>query len=248
MNSLDFITPEWPAAENIGTVITTRKGGVSCREFASLNLALHVGDDRAAVITNRELVKLAAGDNLQWQWLQQVHGRVVHRAQQAGEELQGDALVTSVPGIVCCVVAADCLPILLCNHAGTEVAAVHGGWRGLAAGILNATVEFMSSPPKSLMAWLGPAIGACHYEVGTDVRAQIMIGDDSPQMTAQFTAVGNGKYFADLSGIARVQLLKAGIEQIYGGQYCTYSDPDRFFSYRRDGITGRNLNAIYLHS
>ena len=248
MSSIELIQPSWPAPSNVGTVVTTRQGGVSIGCYSGLNLARHVADDGAAVDKNRQLLGKAVGKQLHWQWLDQVHGTEVHRIQRAVESLRGDGLVTSARGIVCCVLVADCLPILFCDEAGTEVAVVHGGWRGLAGGIIETTLNRLSSPPAKVMTWLGPAIGRRHFEVGAEVREQFLAVDNSGQMAVQFTAYGMNKFLADLPGIARVLLQRAGVKRIYGDRQCTFSDPEQFYSYRRDGITGRQLGAIYLRN
>ncbi|MCG8416184.1 MAG: peptidoglycan editing factor PgeF [Pseudomonadales bacterium] len=246
MTQLKRITPDWPAPGNVGTIVTTRMGGVSSDPFDSLNLALHVEDDPVAVKKNRQLVASDNAEQLDWQWLNQVHGSQVHTLSATQDALTGDGLATGTPGLVCCVMTADCLPVLFCNKEGTEVAIAHGGWRGLADSILTRTQTAMQSAPDSLLAWLGPAIGPENFEVGMEVRERFLSQDDSKEMASNFAPVAEGKYLANLYGIARRQLRLLGIDQVYGGSYCTFRDADLFFSYRRDGVTGRQLSAIYL--
>ncbi len=246
MDQLKQITPDWPAPSNVGTIVTTRMGGVSASPFDSMNLALHVEDDPVSVATNRKLVASNIAAEFEWQWLKQVHGRQVHAMKTVQDELTGDGLTTQTPGLVCCIMTADCLPVLLCNMEGTEVAIAHGGWRGLADSILSSTLAAMESAPDSLLAWLGPAIGPEYFEVGVEVRDRFLRLDDSEEMAMHFAPAAGGKYLANLYGIARRQLDLLGVQHVYGGTYCTFRDADLFFSYRRDGVTGRQLSAIYL--
>lgn len=246
MTSISLIQPDWPAPANVKTLITTRQGGSSQSPFSSLNLALHVEDDPGAVTANRAALAACAPKVEAWQWLDQVHGCDVHKVESAGGELSGDALVTASSNLGCCVLTADCLPVLICNLAGNEVAVTHGGWRSLAGGILANTLTAMQSSADSLLVWLGPAIGPCHFEVGYEVRELFLAYDSSTAMELQFVAQDNGKYLADLYGIARTQLTALGVERVFGGDFCTFCDQERFFSYRRDGRCGRQLSAIYL--
>ncbi len=244
-----MLRPEWSAPANIRAFVTTRQGGVSQREFASLNIAEHVGDDSARVAQNRRQIADEFPETTQWQWLNQVHGAQIHKAiHKAGElpqVLEGDGLVTKEKGLVCCVMTADCLPVLFASRSGDEVAIAHGGWRGLAAGILTSTVDAMDCPPSDMVVWLGPAIGPCHFEVGPEVREVFLTLAVSEDMDNQFTPVGE-KYLADLYGIAELQLRALGVESISASRMCTYSDAEKFYSYRRDGRTGRMLSAIYI--
>ncbi|MEQ8314525.1 MAG: peptidoglycan editing factor PgeF [Gammaproteobacteria bacterium] len=246
MSELELVQPQWPAPASVHCVVTTRTGGHSGAPYDSLNLARHVGDSQTSVGKNRGLLQSRFPDIEYWQWLNQVHGQQVHRVQSVSDELTGDGVVTDSERIACCILTADCLPVLICNQDGTEVGAAHGGWRGLAAGILHNTVAAFESPPTELMAWLGPAIGPCHFEVGAEVREAFLNSDDSSAMQSQFEALGNNKFLANLYGIARQQLSIAGVDRVYGGNFCTHCDATRFFSYRRDGESGRMLSAIYL--
>ena len=246
MTDIQLLSPNWPAPAAVKTVVSTRKGGVSDEAFDSLNVAFHVDDDESAVQRNREIVARSQSGALQWQWLRQVHGTEVHTVAAATSEIEGDALTTSTAGVVCCVMTADCLPVLLCNKAGDEVAVAHGGWRGLSAGILANTLAAMGSEPDSLMAWLGPAIGPCHFEVGAEVRDAFLQQTGSSLVNAQFTPGSDGKFLADLYDIARAQLQESGVTQVYGGDFCTYCDAEQFSSYRRDKHCGRMLTAIYI--
>ncbi|RIX42479.1 MAG: peptidoglycan editing factor PgeF [Rhodocyclales bacterium GT-UBC] len=239
----DFLIPDWPAPANVRALQTLRGGGCSPAPWDSFNLGDHVGDDPARVVANRaELRRHLPADPL---WLKQVHGVAVAGADQ---DLVGvpeaDAAWASRGGRVCAVMTADCLPVLFCDRAGTVVAAAHAGWRGLLAGVLEATMVRMLVPPESLMAWLGPAIGAKQFEVGDEVRAAFVAAD--PTAATCFVPGAPGKWLADIYGLARLRLRQAGVTSISGGDLCTVSDPARFFSYRRDGVTGRMASLIWL--
>ncbi|MGE5385873.1 MAG: peptidoglycan editing factor PgeF [Betaproteobacteria bacterium] len=221
---------------------TVRQGGVSGGSYASLNLGDHVGDDAAAVAANRERVLRRIG--AQPLWLQQVHGATVAIAETAASGVEADAAIARMPNRACVVMTADCLPVLLCDRAGTAVAAVHAGWRGLCAGIIERTVTAMRIPGEELLAWLGPAIGADVFEVGAEVRSAFMT--HSPEAVAAFAPAKADKWLADIGLLARQRLYSVGVTAIYGGGWCTVTEPDRFFSYRRDGITGRMATFIWL--
>lgn len=240
---MNLIRPEWPVPENVGACMTTRQGGVSLPPWDSLNLGDHAGDDAASVAENRrrlcENLGLHAHD---LGWLRQVHGtRVVKVPHDSDEPPQADAAWTDQPGKACVVLTADCLPVLFCDREGTRVAAAHAGWRGLAEGVLEATVAQFPDP-ASVMAWLGVAIGPEHFEVGADVHDAFA---DYPE---HFRPHPNhaGKYLADLYGLARSRLREAGVQSIHGGTGCTFAQSETFFSYRRDGTTGRMASLIYL--
>ena len=247
MSGFALIRPAWPAPARVHAVATTRAGGASGAPWASLNLGDHVGDDVAHVERNRELLRDALelpGDPA---WLQQVHGTAVVQAMSAGPRRVADASWTSAPGTVCAVLTADCLPVLFCNRAGTHVAAAHAGWRGLAAGVLESTVGWLAADgvrPDALLAWLGPAIGPHSYEVGADVRDAFLRTD--PSAAAAFQPGRPGHWFLDLYAAARLRLERAGVGSISGGGFCTLADPQRFFSHRRDGVTGRQATLIWL--
>lgn len=239
----DFLLPDWPAPDAVRALQTTRAGGVSVGAYASLNLGRHVGDDPARVRENRRCLRLAGGLPAEPAWLNQVHGArtVAVDEAPAGE---ADAAVARTPGAVCAVMTADCLPVLLCDDAATRVAAAHGGWRGLAAGVLETCVARLGDPAQ-LMAWLGPAISVDAFEVGAEVRAAFV--DDDPESAAAFQpGHRRGKYRADLYQLARRRLNAAGVTRIHGGDFCTHGEPERFFSYRRDGACGRMATLIWL--
>ena len=241
---MDIIEVDWPAPANVRALSTTRSGGASEGPFASLNLATHVGDRPAVVAQNRGRLSRELGLPSEPAWLTQVHGCVVAHAGRDSLGCEADAAVSSSPGKVCAVMTADCLPVLLCDVQGSRVAAVHAGWRGLAAGVIDAAVRQMDVTPAYLMAWLGPAIGPNAFEVGDEVRACFLRADAGAEEA--FRASPNGRWLADLYGLARRRLKQIGIESVYGGSYCTFSEPQRFFSYRRDGVTGRMATVIWL--
>lgn len=238
-----FIIPDWPAPANVKSLQTTRHGGVSVAPYDSLNLGLHVGDAPLVVNRNRQLLSsLLPSEPV---WLEQVHGIVVANADAANCVEQADASTARSRGSVSVVMTADCLPVLLCDEAGTVVGAVHAGWKGLADGVIEATVSAMQVAPHHLMAWLGPAIGPDAFEVGAEVRATFIAHDT--QAAAAFAAHGTaGKYHADIYLLARQRLNVLGITRIFGGQHCTFTQADKFFSYRRDGVTGRMGTFIWL--
>lgn len=248
MESLEIIEANWPAPPSVIALTTTRKGGVSLRPYASFNLAHHVGDQPNNVQRNRQILQ---NEILQLdqepQWLNQVHGiEVIHlSAEKTGEIPTADASYTQQPQRICAVMTADCLPVLICNKYGTEVAAVHVGWRGCVGGILENTVSAFKSPASELMAWLGPCIGPEAFEVGAEVREAFLT--HIPATHTAFQPTLNDKFLADLYQLARIALNKAGVKAIYGGDYCTVNDQKRFFSYRRDGgKTGRMASLIYI--
>lgn len=242
-NTLPIITPSWPAPDNVHAYTTTRSGGVSGPPYHSLNLAHHVGDKPEAVLENRIRLHRSLSLPSEPSWLEQVHGKEVISANK-GQGQRGDASIASKPGPVCAILTADCLPLLLCDRQGTRVAAVHVGWRGLAAGIIKATVSVLQVPGENLLAWLGPAIGPKVFEVGTEVK-QIFLNQNRRSASA-FRTHGQNRWLADIYQLARLHITSLGIRSIYGGQYCTVTDPDRFYSYRRDGKTGRMATLIWL--
>lgn len=245
MTGMPFlITPDWPAAARVKACSSTRLGGCSVAPYAALNLGDHVGDDVSKVQHNRQWLQQHAGMPADPVWLNQVHGvAVVQLPLGATTLVQADAVLSAVAGQVCAVMTADCLPVLFCDKAGTQVAAVHAGWRGLHAGILEATIQHFKQPDQ-LMVWLGPAIGPTAFEVGPEVR-QLFI-QQHPESIAAFQPSQQGKWLANLYLLARLRLQAAGVSAIYGGDYCTYSQPDLFFSYRREGQTGRMASCIWL--
>jgi YfiH family protein len=246
LNPADVIVPDWPAPKGVRALITTRRGGVSLGDFASLNVGAHVGDDPLAVDENRRRVgALMPAEPL---WLDQVHGtRVITIAAEEDVSMppQADAATTRLINRPCAVMVADCLSVLFCDEAGNSVAAAHAGWRGMAAGVIEHTIVAMQVAPRSVMAYLGPAIGTSAFEVGQDVvDTYASLGLDSRRA---FRSIGEkpGKYLADIYELGRQRLAAAGVAQVYGGGLCTFSTPDRFFSYRRDGRTGRIAAIIW---
>lgn len=237
-----FITPTWTAPAHVHAFQTTRHGGLSHAPYASLNLGDHVGDAPLTVARNRMLLnQLVPSEPI---WLEQVHGTVVVEAQSATCRPRADACVTRGRGAVCVVMTADCLPVLLCDRAGTVVGAAHAGWRGLADGVLEATIDAMRVAPSELLVWFGAAIGPTAFEVGAEVRAQFVAQHAAAD--SAFTPNGGDKYLADLYALARLRLKQLGVHDIFGGELCTYRDADRFFSYRREGVTGRMGAFIWL--
>ena len=244
MSSESYIAPDWPTPATIRSLLTTRQGGVSRGAYSSFNLGNHVGDDPVAVATNRARVGNVVGKPV---WLDQVHGiRVVDVARfvSTDQPPQADAAVSHEPGAACVVMTADCLPVLFCNESGSVVAAAHAGWRGLLAGVLEETIHAMAVPGNTVMAYLGPAIGPRSFEVGDEVR-EAYVAENSAAAAA-FKPATPGKWLADIYRLARQRLTGQGVERIYGGSFCTVSDPERFFSYRRDGQTGRMAAMIWL--
>lgn len=239
-----LIYPDWPAPANVKALCTSRCGGVSQGVFASLNLGTHVGDDLAAVRQNRLLLTEHAGLPVEPAWLNQVHGtEVLVLDDWQGGVMDADASVTKAAGKVCVVMTADCLPVLFCDNKGQQVAAAHAGWRGLCDGVIEQTLKLFQNP-HDVMVWLGPAIGPATFEVGAEVRAAFMAHNAGANRA--FVPTGQGKYLADIYLLARQRLVAAGVTQIYGGNYCTVSQSQQFFSYRRDGQTGRMASLIWL--
>jgi YfiH family protein len=236
------IVPAWPAPPNVKSLQTTRIGGISCAPYDTFNLGDHVGDEPLAVAHNRQL--FSARVPSEPLWLKQVHGTTVVNAAEADCVPTGDASVSRHAGAVCAVMTADCLPILLCDTRGTVVGAAHAGWRGLCDGVIESTVASMRVAPEEVMAWLGPAIGAEAFEVGEEVRAAFIARQ--PEAERAFKPGQAGKWLADIVLLARQRLQAFGVSGISGGEWCTYSDPARFYSYRRDGVTGRMASLIWL--
>ncbi|ROM76825.1 multi-copper polyphenol oxidoreductase [Pseudomonas brassicacearum] len=237
----DWLIPDWPAPGRVKACVTTRGGGVSLAPFDSLNLGDHVGDDPAAVAENRR--RLTDHFAITPAWLQQVHGIAVVEADPA-QVATADASWTATPGIACAAMTADCLPVLFCNRAGTRVGAAHAGWRGLANGVLEATLDSLEVPADEILAWLGPAIGPQAFEVGPEVREAFIA--QLPQAAQAFVPSRNaGKFLADIYALARLRLAARGVTAVYGGGLCTVTDP-RFFSYRRAARTGRFASLIWI--
>lgn len=241
-----WITPDWPVPANVRALSTTRHGGSSTGAFAGLNLAAHVEDDPEAVERNREWLRAAADLPAEPMWLQQVHGTTVWTGDEtAATPPVADASIATVPGRVCAILTADCLPVLICDVDGTRVAAAHAGWRGLVGGVLGRTVEALQAPASRLIAWLGPAIEPAAFEVGGEVLEQFVARD--PSHASAFERNERGRWQADLYALARGELRRLGVERIYGGGLGTFGD-SRFYSYRRDKRTGRMATLIWLAS
>jgi len=242
--TIDLIYPDWPTIEGVKAVSSTRHGGVSLPPYDTLNLGDHVGDRQHSVYRNRQLLLHQLGLSRQsLQWLRQVHGVDVYAsAGHRGDAPQADAAVTSCTRVACAVLTADCLPVLFAGKDGNTIAAAHAGWRGLYAGILESTLEKFAQP-QDVQVWLGPAIGPDAFEVGEEVRVYFLkkfagCGDN-------FRAGSPGKWYANLYGLARHILAEKGLSDVYGGHCCTYSGSEQFFSYRREGVTGRMATLIW---
>jgi purine-nucleoside/S-methyl-5'-thioadenosine phosphorylase / adenosine deaminase len=246
--ALQVLTPEWPAPPAVRAAFTLRAGGVSAAPYDSLNLGMRVGDVAAAVQENRRRVLAQLALPREPLWLEQVHGTEVADVDAvragAAAERPADAALARRAGSVCVMQVADCLPVLLAARDGSAVAAAHAGWRGLAAGVLEVTLARLGVEPAQLLAWLGPAIGPAHFEVGAEVRAAFVARDAAAH--SAFTANARGRWQCDLAALARQRLAAAGVSAVCGGGWCTYADPARFFSYRRDGPCGRMAALIWL--
>jgi YfiH family protein len=248
-HGLDWLVPDWPVARQVRAFVTTRSGGVSRGPYATMNLTRHTGDDSAAVAANQR--RLADWLPSPPVWLRQVHGNVVVvlGAGSVAAAPTADAAVTRERAVVCAVQIADCLPVLFADRRGSAVGVAHAGWRGLAAGVLEATVASLDALGASipdLCAWLGPAIGPAAFEVGDEVRAAFVARDSA--LASCFVATGGGKWLADLYAAARIRLAAAGVKSVGGGDYCTKTDVDRFFSYRRERASGRMAALVWLES
>ena len=242
MAEIDPILPDWPAPARVRGLVTTRAGGASNGPYASLNLGSRSGDDPDAVRQNRaRLRELLPGDP---RWLRQVHGSNVVDAGAAGGEFEADACIARAAGVVCAVLVADCMPVLIADAAGRAVGVAHAGWRGLAHGVIERTLDAIGGEPEALLAWLGPAIGPRVYEIGEEVRAAFLAAD--PAAESAFRATRPGHWRLDLYAIARQRLAARGVRHVYGGDFCTYSESDRFFSYRRERVSGRMAALIWL--
>jgi hypothetical protein len=237
----DWIVPDWPAPANVKAIVTTRAGGVSGGAYATFNLGLRTDDASQAIAANRE--RLRAALPREPKWLRQVHGSLVVEADELNGLPEADAAVARRPQTVCAVLVADCIPVFLADRSGTTVAIAHAGWRGLAGGVIENTVLRMTVAAEDLIAYLGPGISRHAFEVGADVRDAFLARDARAE--AAFTPHTPGKWMADLFLLARQRLASAGIRQIHGGELCTYSDPQRFYSYRRDRATGRMAALIW---
>lgn len=240
--SESMLVPRWPVPAPVHALVTTRAGGASVAPFDSFNLALHVGDDTAAVARNR--VRLRERLPAEPVWMNQVHGVSVIDAARSAPNPTADAAVTKLPGVVCAVMTADCLPVLLAADGAAAVGIAHAGWRGMANGVIEATIARMEVDPARVIAYLGPAIGPGAYEVGVDVRDAYCARDGESQLA--FRPKSEGKFWCDLYLLARQRLAHAGVTRVYGGTACTFTDSDRYFSFRRDGRTGRMASFIWI--
>jgi polyphenol oxidase len=236
-----WLKPDWPAPTNVHAVTTFRTGGVSQGCYASLNPARHVGDDLACVKENRSLIRTMLALPSEPTWLSQVHSNIAIEAVCDMPITQADASYTRQAGVVCVVMTADCLPVLVCSTDGTQIAAIHAGWRGLLDGVIANTITALHT--NKVMVWLGPAIGPEQFEVGAEVRAVFLA--KSEDYAAAFKPKHADKWLADIYQLARIELAHLGITAIYGGGYCTVSDEVRFFSFRRDNQTGRMATLIW---
>jgi len=247
----DVIIPDWPAPENVRSLVTTRHGGISEPPYDKLNLGIHVGDEDYAVHHNRKLLTEFIGQDIKFQWLQQVHGNGVLVLDNGlvDEATEADAIYSTENNVACGVLTADCLSVLFCDTEGNEIAVAHAGWRGMAAGVLQKTLAQFDAEPGDIMAWLGPVIGPCHFEVGDDVRKAFLALHNEEILNEEEIlfqqAETGGKWMCDLYAIARIILGSAGVKQIYGEPLCTYCEFDNFYSYRRDGQTGRFASLIW---
>jgi len=244
MSDIEVIEPGWPAHPRVHAAFTLRSGGVSVGPFASLNLGAHVGDAPQAVAENRLRMRLRLHLPAEPTWLQQIHGTAVANLDEGNVPGAADAALTRQSHRVCVIQVADCLPILFAARDGSAIAAAHAGWRGLAAGVLESTVRSLGMGAEPLCAWIGPGIGARHFEVGDEVRAAFLARDAAAE--ANFEANERGRWQCDLAALARRRLSALGIREISGGGLCTYADPERFFSYRRDGQCGRMAALVWL--
>ncbi|MGZ4968799.1 MAG: peptidoglycan editing factor PgeF [Methylobacter sp.] len=236
-----WLTPDWPAPVNIHAATTLRTGGVSCGAYVSLNPAMHVGDDADRVKQNRQVIKESLALPSDPVWLEQIHSNRAVPAVAAETLQQADASYTAEAKVVCAVLTADCLPLLVCAVDGSEVAAIHAGWRGLLAGVIGNTLAAMKS--RDFLLWLGPAIGPDCFEVGGEVRDAFL--EKSSAFATAFKQQSNGKWLADIYRLARIDLAMLGIDKIYGGGFCTVTEHQRFYSYRRDKETGRMATLIW---
>lgn len=241
--SNDWLTPDWPAPANVKSCVTTRSGGVSLAPYDSFNLGDHVEDDPVAVAANRLL--LTSQLDIQPAWLSQVHGVSVAHADPS-RVVEADASWTSTPGIACTIMTADCLPALFCDRNGTRVGAAHAGWRGLAAGVLEATVDSLQAPASEILCWLGPAIGPQAFEIGPEVR-EAFIATHPETESAFVPSARAGRFMADIYELARLRLAAHGVTAVYGGGFCTVTD-HRFYSYRRSPKTGRFASLVWISS
>ena len=246
-----WMIPDWPAPANVKAAISTRRGGVSLPPYDSNNMGLHVGDAEADVLANRQALQSDLGLTTEPQWLEQVHGVKVIDAKADSRTRTADGSFTRESGLACAVMTADCLPVLLCDKAGTQVCAVHAGWRGLAKGIVARALERFDCGGEQLLAYLGPAIGADHFEVGIEVLEAFFEVARNPAHAEAISRAFRPSnrplhFYADLYQLAGAELAALGVTAVYGGEHCTYRDSDRFYSYRRERQTGRMVSLVWL--
>ena len=241
-----WLEPDWPVPPGVRVISTLRQGGISEGRYASLNLGDHVGDHADRVAENRKRLSDSGVLPAKPNWLQQVHGVAVADLDKPDLEQPADAAVTRQVGRVCAILTADCLPIMLAAVSGEVVAAAHAGWRGLAGGVIESTMKALRLPGEQVQAWLGPAIGVEHFEVGAEVREVFLVGNEAAE--AAFRPNERDRFLADLALLAKLRLESLGVRRIFGGTECTYANPHRFFSHRRDGITGRQATLIWRES
>lgn len=257
-SDLPVLIPDWELPTGVTALVTTRQGGVSEAGYASFNLGTHVGDNLTNVRRNRNRLRQTLPSGVTVQWLRQIHGTTVisPRLYQATALSRlgvktGDACVVNQPGLAAAVLTADCLPVLFVSKDGHQLAAAHAGWRGLLSGVLEATIQTFSCSPSNITCWLGPAIGPCHFEVGSEVRDAFLaceksLGRDPTAIASTFQPVSHNKYLMDIYAAARLRLAYAGLNDVSGGQLCTVCDDKHWFSYRRDGaVSGRMASLIY---
>ena len=245
-----YFIPDWEVNALVCAAVTTRENGFSANEFANFNLATHVGEDWCVVGKNRVEIKSWFHSDLQWQWLNQVHGNKAVRVSRVRKSISADAIVTDQRGLVCCVLTADCLPIFFASRDGSEVGMAHAGWRGLSSGILEATILKFNAAREDIQVGFGPGIGPCHFEVGSEVRNYFLQGQSINQikkMDSSFQRIANApqKFLCNLESLVKNILNRLGVTEISGGGFCTYCDEDRFYSHRRDSRCGRMLSMIY---
>lgn len=245
-NLMSFIQPNWQVPASVRAFSSTRQGGVSLSPYHSFNLGDHVGDDQSAVNFNRTLLV----EQLQLphfpHFLKQIHSTQVIELPTEKDQFVADAAYTNQANQVCLVMTADCLPVLFSNQQGSEVAAAHAGWRGLCNGILENTVKKFHCPTNEIIAWLGPAISQPHFQVGEEVLQQFVAQDPKAEQAFIPDPQKCGKFLADLYQLARLRLNKIGVQQFFGGEYCTFAQKEKFFSYRREGQTGRMASLIWF--
>lgn len=241
---LEFIIPKWPAPPHVKAYTTTRHGGYSQAPYDGFNLADHVGDDLNMVTANRVLLSDTLKLPSEPLWLKQVHGTDTIAAEANPVGCVADAAYATTPEKVCVVLTADCLPVFFCDRAGTRVAVAHAGWRGLAAGVLEVTLQQLGLPPQEVLVWLGPAIGPQAFEVGEEVHQSFL--NHLPQAEVAFIPTRPHHWRADLYLLARQRLAQQGVTAVYGGDFCTCTEVERFYSHRREKVTGRMASLIWL--